>query len=70
MVNISPILFLLLKEITSRKKLDFFKIDFKYEVLLAMTDGVTAMALKNNMPFGGFINPIINFLASHPTKMY
>ena len=32
------------------EKLRFFKIDFKYEVLLAMTDGVTAMALKNNMP--------------------
>ena len=47
------------------EKLRFFKIDFKYEVLLAMTDGVTAMALKNNMPFGGFINPIINFLVSH-----
>ena len=31
-----------------------------------MTDGVTGMALKDNQPFNGFINPIVNFLASNP----
>ena len=49
-----------------KEKLRFFKVDFQFEILLAMTDGVTGMALKDNQPFNGFINPIVNFLASNP----
>ena len=49
-----------------KEKLRLFKVDFQFEILLAMTDGVTGMALKDNQPFNGFINPIVNFLASNP----